>query len=286
MSITAGDAANANEIAYWNGTAGRHWADRQESQDILLSQILTAALARAAVGPGERVVDVGCGTGASSIALARLVGPTGRVLGVDVSEPMLSRARARLSPELPVEFVQADATLHRFAPHAFDLLFSRFGVMFFAEPARAFANLRGALRPGGRLAFACWQKPDANAWLMVPLRAAYEHVPKLPKLGPEDPGPFSFADADRVRRVLGEAGFQSIALEPLALELDIAGGQGLDAAVAAALDIGPTSRALEGQPPATRDAVAATLRRTLTPYQRGSQVPLAAAIWVVTAVNP
>jgi SAM-dependent methyltransferase len=286
MSITASDAANAKEIAYWNGAAGRNWTARQESQDILFSRIMTATLERAAVRSGERVVDIGCGTGTSSIELGRLVGPSGCVLGVDVSEPMLTRARERLPPELPVEFAQADATVYCFTPQAFDLLFSRFGVMFFAEPARAFTNLRGALRPGGRLTFACWQKPDANAWLMVPLRAAYEHVPPLPKLAPEDPGPFSFANEDRVRRVLGEAGFQSIGLAPLALELDIARGQGLDAAVAAALDIGPTSRALEGQPPAMREAVAVTLRRALAPYRRGLRVPLAAAIWAVTATNP
>jgi ubiquinone/menaquinone biosynthesis C-methylase UbiE len=136
-------------------------------------------LKQAQARPGEHVVDIGCGTGASSIALAEHVGPSGQVLGVDVSAPMLARAAERLPPGAPIKFVRADATTAQFQPASFDLLFSRFGVMFFAEPARAFANLRTALKPGGRLVFACWRKFDENGWLQVPLRAAQEHVPPL-----------------------------------------------------------------------------------------------------------
>jgi SAM-dependent methyltransferase len=285
MSTTRADERNADQIAYWNGAGGRHWASRQEHQDIVLAPILTAALARAAIRPGERVVDIGCGCGASAIALGRLVAPAGRVLGLDVSGPMLARAAERLPPELPVELVQADATTYAFAPGSFDLLFSRFGVMFFAEPARSFANLRRALRPGGRLAFACWRPPRENPWMMVPLQAAYEHVPRLPQLGPEDPGPFSFADPARVQRVLGEAGFSAIALEPFDLALDMATGKGLDAAVNAALEIGATSRAIDGQPPAVLAAVAQSIRQALAPHQQGGAVPLAAATWLVTATS-
>jgi SAM-dependent methyltransferase len=190
MSLqTQHDPKNEAEIAYWNSTGGRHWVERQQSQDIVLGPILQATLERAQLRQGERVVDIGCGTGASSIALAGCVGPSGQVLGVDVSAPMLERAAERLPPGAPVKFVRADATTYRFEAAAFDLLFSRFGVMFFAEPARAFANLRTALKPSGRLAFACWRKFDENPWLQVPLRAALEHVPPLPRPGPEDPGP-------------------------------------------------------------------------------------------------
>jgi SAM-dependent methyltransferase len=286
MSISSADERNADQIAFWNGLAGRQWVDRQEAQDVVLAPILAAALDRAAVRPGERVVDIGCGCGASTIALARLVGAGGRVLGVDISAPMLARAAERLPPGASVELVQADATTHPFPAGTFDLLFSRFGVMFFAEPERSFANLRRALRPGGRLAFACWRAPRENPWLMLPLQGAYEHVPPLPKLGPEDPGPFSFADADRVRRVLGAAGFASPALEPFDLELDIAAGGGLEAAVRTALEIGPTSRAIAEQPPAVQEKVAGSIRKLLAPLQRGAAVPLGAAIWLVTAANP
>jgi ubiquinone/menaquinone biosynthesis C-methylase UbiE len=177
---TQHDPKNEAEITYWNSAGGRRWVERQQSQDIVLGPILQATLERAQVRQGERVVDIGCGTGASAIALAERVGPSGHVLGVDVSAPMLARAAERLAPGGPVKFVRADATTYRFETATFDLLFSRFGVMFFAEPARAFANLRTALKPGGRLAFACWRKFDENPWLKVPLRAALEHVPPLP----------------------------------------------------------------------------------------------------------
>jgi hypothetical protein len=158
--------------------------------------------------------------------------------------------------------------------------------MFFAEPARAFANLRTALKPGGRLAFACWRKFDENPWLRMPLRAALEHVPPLPRPGPEDPGPFSFGSQQRVRRILAEAGFQSVVLEPRDFDLDIACEGGIEEALEAAMAIGPTSRALQDQGPETRAAVATSIRHALQPYQRGRQVVLAGAIWLVTANNP
>jgi SAM-dependent methyltransferase len=286
MSLeTQHDPKNEAEVAYWNSTAGRHWVERQESQDAMLAPILAAALAKAQARPGEHVVDIGCGTGASSIALAAQVGPSGRVLGVDVSAPMLARAAERLPPGAPIKFERADATTFQFPPASFDLLFSRFGVMFFAEPARAFANLRSALKPGGRLVFACWRKFDENSWLQVPLRAAQEHVPPLPRPGPEDPGPFSFADQARVQRVLSEAGFRSVALEPHNFAIDVACGRGLDEALQTAMEIGPTARALQDQSAEVRTAVTTSVRHALQSHQRGDQVPLGAAIWIVTATN-
>jgi SAM-dependent methyltransferase len=285
MSTVPADEGNAEQIAFWNGPGGRRWADQRENVDLLLKPIATATLARAAVKPGERVVDIGCGCGGTTIELAKSVGPTGRVLGVDVSRPMLARARERLPPGLPVELAQADATTYPFPRAGFDLLFSRMGVMFFADPARSFANLRTALHPGGRLVFACFRTPRENPWMMVPLEAAYQHVPPLQKLGPEDPGPFSFASEGRVRLILGRAGFLSVTMEPLDLELDLGGGRGLDAAVASSLEIGATSRAVDGQPPAIRSAAMASIRRALEPYQRGAAVPLGAAVWLVGATS-
>lgn len=284
-SITA-DERNVDQIAYWNGAGGRHWVGRQQTQDVVLAPISAAIIARAAPQSCERVIDVGCGCGATTIELGQKVGAAGHVTGVDVSGPMLARAAERLPPGLPIELVQADATTYAFVPGGFDLVFSRFGVMFFAEPARSFANLRRALRPGGRLAFVCWRSPRENPWMMLPLHAAYEHVPRLPELGPEDPGPFSFANTERVRRILDAAGFRSVALEPLDLALDIACNGGLGAAVAAALEIGATSRAIEGQPPEVLAKVAVSIRQALAPHQQGSAVPLAAAAWLVTAINP
>ena len=140
--------------------------------------------------------------------------PAGQVLGIDISAPMLARARQVAPAGLPVEFVLADATVYPFEPASFDLLVSRFGVMFFADPVLSFANMRRALKPSGRLAFACWREPRENPWMMAPLQAVYRHVPKLPQQGPEDPGPFAFASEARVQRILGEAGFTGIAMEP------------------------------------------------------------------------
>jgi SAM-dependent methyltransferase len=286
MSEAALDPGNAKEIAYWNGSAGRNWTALQEEWDAIASAIADATIARAAVKPGERIVDIGCGCGGTTLALGQAVGPKGRVLGLDISTVMLARARARITPGLPVEFVAADATVYDFPRRQFDLLFSRFGVMFFADPARSFTNLRTALRPGGRLVFACWRPPKENPWMMLPLNGTYLHVPPLPKPEPEDPGPYSFADPERVRRVLGVAGFQAIEFKPFDLELDIAHGRGLDAAVHHAMSIGATSRAIEGQPQAVRDKVAVAVRDVLKPFQRGEKVPLAAAVWLVSALSP
>jgi ubiquinone/menaquinone biosynthesis C-methylase UbiE len=283
VELPAGHDLNADQIAYWNGPGGQHWADRQQVQDIVLGPVSDLLIDRARAAAGERVVDVGCGCGAVAIALGQQVGPTGHVLGIDISAPMLARARQLLPPGLPVEFALADATVYPFVPASFDLVVSRFGVMFFAEPARSFANLRRALRPSGRLTFACWRDPRENPFFMAPLQAVYKHAPKLPRPEPEDPGPFSFASEERVRRILGEAGFTGIDLEPCNLALDVAVGRGLDMAVQSALEIGPAARALAEQPPDVVAAATQSIREALAVYLSGQSVPLPAAIWIVTA---
>jgi SAM-dependent methyltransferase len=285
MNMTAPHAANADQAAYWNGPGGRHWTDRQEMQDAVLAPVSQVLLQAAAIAPGERVLDIGCGCGATTLDMAARVGPTGHALGLDVSEPMLARARERAPSGAPASFVCADATLYPFEPGRADLLASRFGVMFFAEPALSFANMRKGLRRGARLAFVCWREPRQNPWLMLPLQEAYKFAPRLPELGPEDPGPFSFSSEARVRRILGEAGFSAIALRPADLLLDVAVGRGLEAAVEGALAIGPASRALQDQPPDVRAAAGSAIRAALAPYQKGQSVALGAAIWVVTATN-
>ena len=285
MDTPAGHDQNADQIAYWNGPGGQHWTDRQQTQDILLAPVSDILIDRAKAKAGERIVDVGCGCGATTIAFAQKVGPAGHVFGIDISAPMLARARQIAPAGIPVDFALADATVYPFVSGSFDLVVSRFGVMFFAKPAISFANMRTALRPSGRLTFACWREPRDNPWLMTPLQAVYKHVPKLPQLGPEDPGPFSFASEQRVIRILSEAGFSGIEMEPCNLSLDVAVGRGLDAAAETALEIGPASRALEGQPPEVRAAAANSIREALAPFATGNAVPLAASIWIVTALG-
>jgi SAM-dependent methyltransferase len=283
MELPAGDDQNADQIAYWNGPGGQRWAARQASQDIVLAPVADALIDRADVKPGERIVDVGCGAGATTVAFAQKVGPSGHVMGIDISGPMLARARENLPAGLSAEFVLADATIYPFEPARFDLLASRFGVMFFADPARSFANLHKAMRPSGRLAFACWREPRENPFFMAPLQAVYKHAPRLPQPGPEDPGPFAFASEARVQRVLGEAGFSGIKMEPVDLSLDIAVGRGVDVAVQSALEIGPAARALAEQPPEVVAAAKDSIREALMPFVRGQAVPLPASIWIVTA---
>jgi ubiquinone/menaquinone biosynthesis C-methylase UbiE len=286
MPPASTDDRNADQIAYWNGPAGERWVRRQEEQDALLAPVAELLLERAAPRAGEFVLDIGCGWGRTAMALAKRVAPGGRVLGVDVSGHMLARARELAPPELPIEFQLGDATVYPFEPARADLLFSRFGVMFFADPARSFANMRKGLRRGARVVFACWREPRENPWLMLPLQEAYRHVPRLPEVGPEDPGAFSFAAESRVHDVLGRAGFAAVQLEPVVLTLDIAIGGGLEAAVATAVGIGPTSRALEGQPESLKAAAMQSIRAALDKHLTGDRVPLAGAIWIVTAINP
>lgn len=283
MDAPKGHDKNADQIAYWNGAGGQRWADRQAVQDILLQPVADLLIDRAKVKPGERILDIGCGSGATTFAFAKAAGASGHVTGVDISAPMLSRATENTPAGSPVEFILADATVQPFTPDSFDLLASRFGVMFFADPVLSFSNMHRAMRRSGRLAFACWREPRENPFFMLPLQAVYKHVPKLPPVGPEDPGPFAFASEERVTRILKAAGFSDVAMEPCKLALDVAVGRGLDAAVEGGLQIGPAARALADQPGDVVAAAANSIREALTPFVKGQTVLLDGSIWIVTA---
>ena len=282
MDTPTGHEQNADQVAYWNGPAGQRWADRQAAQDIVLKPVADLVIDRAKLKPGERVIDIGCGSGATTIAFAQEVAPSGHALGVDISGPMLERARQSAPKDLPVDFALADATVYPFEPASFDVLASRFGVMFFADPALSFANMRKALRPSGRLAFACWREPRENPFFMAPLQAAYKHVPKLPQQGPEDPGPFAFASEARVRRILGEAGFTGVEMEPCPL---------CSTPPWAAASKGGAGRVRNrpGQPRAGRPAGRTPHRcrafdpRSADAVRQGRAVLLPASVWIVTA---
>jgi ubiquinone/menaquinone biosynthesis C-methylase UbiE len=286
MSQEATDQrAIPDQIEYWNQEGGQAWTARQQSWDTAMKPFSDAALIRAAVRPGERVIDVGCGCGATSLQLAELVGPKGKVLGVDVSKPMLDRAKQRGAGNPVLSFAEADATTYRFEPDAADLLFSRHGVMFFPEPERAFTNLRSALKPGGRVAFSCFRSPKENALITTILAAVVELVPPLPKMNPDDPGPFAFQDPERVKRILTTAGFVDVALEPVDVQSDVGSGKGMEEALVNAMEIGPASRALRGVSPETRAKAEAALRAVFTPLQQDDKVLLGAGLWIVTARN-
>jgi SAM-dependent methyltransferase len=277
------DAANADQIAYWNGAAGETWTAIQDRMDRQLEGIGQVGIAALAPKAGERLLDVGCGCGATSLALARAVGADGAVTGLDISAPMLARARTRAAEAglANLRFEEADAQTDRFAPGAYDGIFSRFGVMFFADPAAAFANMRRGLKPGGRLAFVCWRAMAENPFMVLPMMAATPHLPPSPPPVPGAPGPFAFADQDRVRGVLNDAGFQDIGF---AQHDEHIGAGDLDESVSVALRVGPLAAAIRENPD-RREVVTRAIREAMAPHVTPAGVRLASAVWVVTATS-
>jgi SAM-dependent methyltransferase len=289
MAWSAGmdaEGPNAEQITYWNDTAGPKWVACGEQLDAQIGPLGETAMDRVGIRTGDRVLDVGCGTGQTSVELARRVGPAARVTAIDVSRPMLARARVRAEEAgvHNVDFLEADAQRHRFPSGCVDVCFSRFGVMFFAAPDVAFANLRGALRAGGRLGFVCWQQLPDNPWMLVPLMAAAPHLTLPPPPAPDAPGPFAFADRDRVRGILDHAGFTDVAFEDHRTTLTVGGGGSLDQAVDFLLQgVGPTSAALRQADPALRATVSAAVHDALRPYHTPYGLRMASAAWLVTA---
>ncbi|HET8995559.1 MAG TPA: class I SAM-dependent methyltransferase [Acetobacteraceae bacterium] len=277
---------HADQLAYWNGAGGERWVVEQAHTDAMLAPVAEAAIAHAAPRPGEHVLDIGCGCGMTTLALAEAVAPGGTVTGLDVSAPMLAVAQRRAEGRGQVAWTLADAAAHDFADATFDLLFSRFGVMFFGEPTAAFANLRRAAQPGARLVFACWRALNDNPWMLLPLQAAQTVLPPLPRPGPEDPGPFAFADTARVTRILTGAGWTAPTFTRLDVTLDIAGGGGVEAATDHATRIGAAARLLADQPEAARQAAKDAIRTVLAPHATADgRVGLSGGVWLVESRN-
>jgi SAM-dependent methyltransferase len=285
MSVPPDPASpNAEQVRYWNEVAGPKWAKHQGRLDDMIGPLGAAAIDRAAPHPGERVLDVGCGCGATALELRDRVGDRGEVLGVDLSEPMLEVARGRTTGMAGVRFEKADAQTEPLPSMHFDLVFSRFGVMFFADPIAAFANLRRALRPSGRLAFLCWQPPTRNPWMMVPMMALADVIPLPPPPPPEAPGPFSLGDPARIEGILGEAGFRDVAIDAVEQPIWLGGrGGSLDDVVDFALQLGPALNALADASADQKARAAIRIRDALSPYAVGEDVQMHAATWVVTA---
>ncbi|NRA01170.1 MAG: class I SAM-dependent methyltransferase [Myxococcales bacterium] len=274
---------NATQIEYWNEQAGPAWVRGKSLIDAQIDPLGRAAVDAAQVRVGESVLDVGCGTGQTSLLLAECVGSDGRVLGVDISAPMLERARQDAA-ELPqLRFEAADAQTRDFKRDRFDLVFSRFGVMFFSDPVSGFANLRSALDASGRLAFVCWQELARNAWMRLPLQAMAPHLELPPPGDPEAPGPFAFADPERLQKILDRAGFRATQIEAREQSLRVGVGGGFDAAVDQALNFGPAGAAFRSAAPEQRAAAERAVREALTPHASPDGVRLASAAWIVTA---
>ncbi|MGF6549735.1 class I SAM-dependent methyltransferase [Paraburkholderia youngii] len=281
---------NAYQVADWNGQSGERWVANQARLDAMVSVFGEAAIEAAAPMKGERVLDVGCGAGASTLALAARVGRGGQVLGVDISAPLIGRARALAPPDTPVLFQVADASSAELPEGAFDILFSRFGVMFFDDPTAAFAHMRRALRPGGRVAFVCWRGAAENDWVRLPMGALKGIVPPSAPPDPEAPGPFSFGDRGRVARILTAAGFTDIAIAPFDASVPFGEGGTRDAAIDDAvkmtLEVGPLSRALADQPDDIRARASAAVRAAFAGLPGERSVMIDGAAWIVMARNP
>ena len=277
--------ANDEQSRYWNETAGPKWVALQERIDAQIEPLGRLAIERSGAKAGEVVLDIGCGCGQSSLQLAQRVGPRGSVQGVDISQPMLDRARERAREHRleNVQFLAADAQTQVFAAGDADLLFSRFGVMFFADPVAAFANLRRALAPEGRLTFVCWQGLFDNPWMLTPLAAAAEHLPLPTPPAPGSPGPFAFADRARVTDLLEEAGFTDVEHESVKRDIAVGGSDDLDQIVDFMLQMGPAASLLREAPAEIRPKVAASVRSALEPYRTEAGVCLGSAAWIVSA---
>jgi SAM-dependent methyltransferase len=286
--MTDTPTANPEQHEYWNQTAGPKWTQLGDVIDQQIAPLGSDAMDRIGVRSDQRVLDVGCGCGQTTLELARRVGPKGAVLGADISQPMLesARARAKEADVINARFEQADAQVHAFEAEAYDLAFSRFGVMFFADPVAAFANLLRALRPGARLGFVCWQAMAHNDWMLRPMAAVAALLALQPPADPHAPGPFAFADAERVSRILGDAGFGSVAVEGMERELLVGGGASLDDTVSFLLQMGPAGAALREADDDVRAKAAAAVREAIAPFHGEDGVRMPAAAWLFTATRP
>lgn len=262
----------------WNGPAGRAWVEAQQLLDAMFEPF--EHILMQAAGSARAVLDIGCGTGATTLALARARQGEGRCAGIDISQPMIRLARERAAREgVDAHFLCADAQSHRFCPDSFDLLVSRFGVMFFSDPVAAFANLRRAARPEARLCCIAWRSAAGNPFMTTAERAAASLLPDLPPRAPGGPGQFAFADADRVRGLLEQAGWASVEITPLDVACTFPQAQ-LDRYVTL---LGPVGLALQRADDATRERVTAALRCAFEPFIDNDAVRFTAACWRIEA---
>ena len=279
--------ANTDQAEHWNsGEDLAHWLTNQTRYDRMNEPFAALILAAAGLVPGHRVLDVGCGCGGTTLAAAAIIAP-GQAVGLDLSGPMLARARASAEAAglRNAVFQQGDAQVHLLEPARFDAVISRFGTMFFADPVAAFANIRSATRPGGRLTFACWQPLAANQWLLVPGAALAEHVPLPAGFGSGDgPGMWAFSDPDRPREILAAAGWRDIEITAEHASVLVGGGGSVEDAVEFIRTASMGRMMLAGADAGTFERALASVRAALAPYADADGVRLGAGVWLVRAV--
>ena len=277
--------ANQEQREFWSDIKGDLWVTLQPRIDTMLATFGDKALDTLKPQSGERILEIGCGTGTTTLALGGRVGASGEILAADLSRPMLNKAieRANVSAEHPITFVEADAQVHSFPTATFDAVYSRFGVMFFDDPIAAFRNIRKAVRPGGRMAYVCWADRKANPWIRIPAGAAKTCL-DLPAPPPDDaPGQFSMENEDRVQQILHNAGWSDIGLERFTVD----GSIGSDAADAARFitKMGPMSEPFALADSDTQNKTLQVIEEALTPYSNDSGVTLGFSTWIVSAMQ-
>lgn len=273
--------ANRDQAALWNDASGRTWADMQGLLDRMLQPFADRLVADAFPGEGRWVLDVGCGAGATTLAMARRLGPQGLCLGVDISAPLVAAAKARAEAEdlESAGFVEADAQTYRFDPGVFDAVISRFGVMFFEDPEAAFANIRKGVRPDGDLTFAAWRSPAENPLVTTVARAAAPLLPPTPPPIPNAPGQFGFADGERTRGILEAAGWRDVEVKPLDMRQTVPEAD----LMAYVTRLGPVGGALRNADDATKAKVTAALKDAIQPFVQDGEARFTSACWLVTA---
>lgn len=279
--MTLAEAPNRDQAALWNEAGGETWVEMNAILDRMLAPFETNLTTTAFPGVGRRVLDIGCGAGATTLAMARRLGPDGLALGVDISGPLVAAAKARAEADglSQAAFVQADAQTYAFEPGDFDAVISRFGVMFFEDPQAAFANIRRALRPGGALTFQAWRSPMENPFMIAAAMAAAPFLPAMTPPQPNAPGQFGFADGDRVRRILEASGWHHIEVA----KLDLPGEVPEAEMIAYVTKLGPAGAALRGADEALREKVTEALGAALAPYVSDGAARFTSACWLVTA---
>ena len=277
--------ANDAQIALWNSAKGCVWVEAQAVLDQMFKPLEDLLVDAIDVGSGSRALDVGCGTGSTTLAVARRLGTEGEAVGIDISEPMLAAARLRAERDgTPARFIRADAQTHAFEPASFDSIVSRIGVMFFDDSVQAFANLRRAAKHAAALRFVAWRSAADNPFLTTAERAAAPLLPTLALRGagqPEAPGQFAFADRHRVQTILVDSGWSEIDIRPV----DLACAFPETELVTCLTRLGPLGEILHEADEGTRSQVIETVRAAFDPYVQGTEVRFAAACWLVEARN-
>jgi len=277
--------ANADQREFWSDIKGELWVELQPRIDPMLAPFGEKAIEALDLMPGERVIEIGCGNGTTTLALAERVGAEGEVLAVDLSRPMLNKAMERgKTSGHPVRFIEADAQVYDFPREYFDAAFSRFGVMFFDDPVAAFNNILGAVRPGGRVAYVCWADRKDNPWIRIPAGASKAYLELPPQPADDEPGQFSMQNEERVRTILSGAGWSDVTLERFDTECSL--GSDVADATGFISQMGPMSEPFALADEETQHNTLRVIEEALAPYADSRGAYLGYSTWIVSATRP